>query len=227
MFNFRIITMFFQIIEFLLSRWLIFCQIYFMRSLRRASRIERLTNVHDNKDHSGKVYGHVSDLTHALCNRLRDYIYHHNKVLKFIIYMIAVCINASSIVLLDAMFHSASAAYVIVLVTSMRSVLQLLYRSSPPDGRYGPWFKDFNHWSLPSQKETFFSGHTTCVMLAILFCDQAEFITYYIDYNIIYSLMIFNFVFIVISLIVLRIHYIIDIYGSIITCLLFYKILCI
>lgn len=212
--------MFLDIIKDIALQLIIILKIYVMRRIRNFSRLKTFLNAHEQMTHKGKVHGHVSDLSHAFFADVRDIIYHNKIILLMIIFVIAVCINISSFVILDAILHSSNNINTCIIVSSLRSILQLLYQSSPPDGRYGPWFRKFNHWSLPSQRETFFSGHTTAVILSFLFYKNASFTLLYIDSTMLYYIMIFNIIYIISCLIILRIHYIIDVYGAIVTCLL-------
>ena len=217
--------MFVEIIVFFLTRFLFFFKLYVIRKMRVISRSAKFLEMHDCDERRGKVYGHVSDLSHTFFSTLYNVIVCKKLLLRCMVIMICICINTSSLVLIDAMIHSPTAANLALIVAAIRSILQLLYRSSPPDGRSGPWFHKINHWSLPARDETFFSGHTVGVTLPLLLFEYAEFIAHYLDYILIKYVLIFNFVFIILSLIVLRIHYIIDVYSAVITCLLFYKML--
>lgn len=84
-------------------------------------------------------------------------------------------------------------------------LFNFLYQSPSPQGRSNVAIVSnaFLYWSKASRSETFFSGHTSLMLLSMLACPIKLRI-------IVYPLSIFT----ILMLIVFRIHYIIDIAGA-------------
>ena len=208
-----------------LTKWIFFAQVILIKLIREFFAKSRLIDVHYSDDYTNKVQGYVSDLSHELTSNLRKLIVSHRVLLKAIMLIIGFCINIDVLVLIDAMFHSIEVSTLVLLASCVRSILQVLYRSPMPLGRVGPWFSRINRWSLRARPETFFSGHTCLAVITLVYHERAEFCLRYVSAVFLRNLTLFNAIVIISALIILRIHYIIDIYGAIVTCLLISSVL--
>jgi len=147
----------------------------------------------------------ISDMSHHLTKGLRGWILGNTSIFNGLTRLLMVHINLSLLIIVLRCTYDFRARLVTACVYLSKFILNLLYYGPAPEGRYDnnliPNKKLL--WSPQSQSETFFSGHTAMSVLSILFAPAG--LKLYVVMGSIITIS---------TLIVLRIHYIIDIIGA-------------
>lgn len=177
--------------------------IYLMRYMQNFARKARKKNIHKA---NAIVYGPIKDLTHEATDSLYNFIITKKAILNTIIILLAIHINLCIAILIYQSIFVKIFPLRIGAVFITKSILNILYQSAPPIGRENVKLTHNRrlHWSPRAQQETFFSGHTSLCMLAISVAPPN-----------IKPYVILGSIFTISVIIVLRVHYIIDVVGGI------------
>ena len=146
----------------------------------------------------------ISDLSHVFTKPINDLLTLNPLILKILTYLMFISINLSIGVVFWSFWYSNTPINTFFSVYMSKTFLNLFYHSPPPEGRFNKSiFNRALYWSEGARSETFFSGHTSISIMSMLFCQPELRI-------IVFPLSIFT----IFMLIILRIHYIIDIAGA-------------
>lgn len=150
------------------------------------------------------------DLTHKLTASLYRFFLNNQKVLTVLLFVLMVHVNISIALVLIKCFYDVNALFVTIATFALKSGCNILYKNIPPEGRYNNRYMPNKklHWSNNAQGETFFSGHTSIVVLAIVFAP-----------TLLKPIFSYGGFITILSLLTLRIHYCIDVLGA---CLVIY-----
>ena len=173
--------------------------------INRITRLSRKFQYLHSIELDSKVSGMTSDVTHQITKNLYIAIITNKQYLSIVITLMMIIVNFSFLTLMYACFTNTRALYVSMYTYIAKATCNLLYQNTPPDGRFNKYlFPNHHlHWSKNSQTETFFSGHSSLMFLALLFCGKTA-----------YPLVLVATVIMLPLIIILRIHYVIDIIGA-------------
>lgn len=194
-------------------------KLFFLTSARKLFR--RPPFISTNQVTSVSRQSTINDLTHTFATPLYNLTLSNSIAFCIMMTIMICCINTSFIILMDILWHSKKAINVYFLSLFMKFCLQGLYSSITPLGRFGPWFCRINMWFSHNINETFFSGHTTLVTTVMLYYPDAKYVMQYIP-SALSSIAYMNWFIVIFCLLALRIHYVIDVYASIVTCIMLY-----
>jgi hypothetical protein len=173
--------------------------------LKKITKTSRKFHYLHNTKIDSKVIGMTSDLTHQMTTRMYIAITENSNYLYAVVLIMSVCINFSIVALLYALISDGRCLYVSMYTYIFKAICNLLYQNTPPNGRFNeavcPNYE--LHWSKNSQTETFFSGHASLMFLTLLFCNKSF-----------YPFVLVSTCIMLFFIIVLRIHYVIDIIGA-------------
>lgn len=175
---------------------------YLMLYVQKVSRVARSMHMRHCRH---KAFGYTSDLTHEMTYKAYSYLMMNSRALKLLLTTMVVHINLSIVIVLVKCLKDYRAMCITASVYLSKFLFNIVYHSTPPEGRSNrKWSPSRRlHWSKASESETFFSGHTSLSILAVLF-SPLQLRPYLIAGGCIT----------ITSLILLRIHYIIDIAGA-------------
>ena len=187
--------------------------LYLLYYLNKTSR--SLKRLHARSMHH-VVSGQISDLTHQLTSPLYKYLLQQNLLHKIALAFMIIHINLSILVIFVKSILYNRVLFVISGVYISKFILNTLYQSTPPHGRYNADYVPNRklHWSNKAQTETFFSGHTSLCALAFLYSPL-----------ILRNYMLVGFSITILLIIILRIHYIIDVVGALLVVYFFDSVL--
>jgi len=183
--------------------------------LKYAHRMARATKKRGMNCPRYSVTGEIVDLTHEVSSGAYLFISSNEVLTRSLLIVLAVHINLCIGILIYKSCLMPRIWLVIIGVYLTKALCNAVYHAPPPDGRINRRLRKRKlHWSIASQQETFFSGHTSLCALAYLFCS-----------NSIKPFILIGSIFTVLCILILRVHYIIDIISALLCVFFYYTII--